>query len=193
MVPFRFLWLLLFVETEAIPIQKANFTLQIDILYDRAFNNLSSPESAQFINTLEREVKMSFSLLHEFKILIYDNINVLKIILLYVCIPAWSPMQKSRTRRLQKCENHQIIVGFIFFVLFFSCFVFFIIEIELSTALIIHVCSDTIYFYFLIWFCFSSAEEEALSQKASLSITTKTMSHKSTLLTLSLNMCWPAS
>ncbi|XP_051804631.1 mucin-3B [Acanthochromis polyacanthus] len=43
-------------DTENVPTREANFTLEFDLIYQDAFNNLSSPESLQFIKTFEAEL-----------------------------------------------------------------------------------------------------------------------------------------
>ncbi|XP_029288705.1 mucin-3B-like [Cottoperca gobio] len=45
------------VDTGAIPTRKANFSLEIQLTFKLAFNDLSSPQSLEFINTLERELE----------------------------------------------------------------------------------------------------------------------------------------
>lgn len=45
------------IDTGGVPTRKANFTLEINLTYQDAFNNLSSPVSLQFIKTLELELE----------------------------------------------------------------------------------------------------------------------------------------
>ncbi|XP_032368900.1 mucin-3B [Etheostoma spectabile] len=45
------------IDTGAIPTQKANFTLTINVNFQLAFNDLSSPQSLEFIKKLERELE----------------------------------------------------------------------------------------------------------------------------------------
>ncbi|KAF1391852.1 hypothetical protein PFLUV_G00046360 [Perca fluviatilis] len=45
------------IDTGAIPTRKANITLTIQITFQPAFNNLSSPQSLKFIEKLERELE----------------------------------------------------------------------------------------------------------------------------------------
>lgn len=46
-----------FSDTEAVPTRKANLTLEIGMNYDNAFNNLSSPQSKEFVKTLVEQVQ----------------------------------------------------------------------------------------------------------------------------------------
>ncbi|XP_054473704.1 mucin-3B [Anoplopoma fimbria] len=45
-------------DTGAIPTRKANLTLEINMNYSLAFNDLSSPQSLEFITTLKRELEV---------------------------------------------------------------------------------------------------------------------------------------
>ncbi|XP_028260729.1 mucin-3B [Parambassis ranga] len=45
-------------DNGAIPTRKANFTLEINIEFDNAYNNLSSPQSVKFIETLEPQLEV---------------------------------------------------------------------------------------------------------------------------------------
>ncbi|XP_059184848.1 uncharacterized protein LOC131968123 [Centropristis striata] len=45
------------VDTGALPTRKSNFTLEISVTFQPAFNNLSSPQSLEFIKTLEKQLE----------------------------------------------------------------------------------------------------------------------------------------
>ncbi|XP_029358741.1 mucin-3B-like [Echeneis naucrates] len=47
-------------DTGAIPVRKANLTLAIQMDFQPAFNDLSSPESLEFINTLKQQLQAIF-------------------------------------------------------------------------------------------------------------------------------------
>ena len=74
----------IFADTGAIPTRKTNFTLSIQMDFQLAFNDLNSPQSQEFINTLVLQVNILFSLLHNV-IIMASAKEVLFSLLIDVC------------------------------------------------------------------------------------------------------------
>ncbi|XP_070759308.1 mucin-3A [Enoplosus armatus] len=64
------------IDTGVIPTRNANFTLEVNITFQDAFNNLSSPQSVEFITTLQPELE---SLCKEADPQSYKNVQVIKL------------------------------------------------------------------------------------------------------------------
>nr|XP_033482571.1 mucin-3B-like [Epinephelus lanceolatus] len=64
------------VDSGAIPTHKANITMKISVTFQVAFNNLNSPQSLAFINTLEKELE---ALCREADPQTFEKVKVIKL------------------------------------------------------------------------------------------------------------------